>query len=107
MLTIGTVTALKRPQNYKVSPDNRKVRLETDIGIVIQDHGTFGNTITCNADFDAAGFSILKGYADTGTLVSVTDYAGTTYTNCTVIIDDFTLIDKFEPRRTCSLTIWN
>lgn len=106
MLTIGGVQAFRKPENWRVKPDIRAERVQTDNGFVVQHSGEHGNIITCIAVFAATVWPTVKGYADAGTVVNVTDHVGTEYSGCTVVVDDFGYIDKHEKFISASLTIW-
>lgn len=111
-ISIGTLQTFKNPDNWKVKPDNRKVRTELYNGYIVQDFGMCGNIITCNAVFSKANFETLQGYANAGTEVTVTDHKGTAYSGCTVVIDDWNYVDENNRYKkagkfvSASLAIW-
>lgn len=111
-LQIGTTKTFKIPENFKVKPDNRKVRTELYQSFIVQDFGVCGNTITCNAVFRANDFITVTGYADSGVKVPVVDHKGKIYPNCTVMVDDWNYVDEKNRYQSvsdfvsASLTIW-
>ena len=109
ILTIGTAKAFKRPEGWKVTPDDRMVKIPILNGVVMQDNGIIdgGETLSCAMYFDLTNWATVKNYWINRTLVAVVDHAGNALGNRRVVIKDYTTVDFHPGIVKATIEFWN
>jgi hypothetical protein len=113
-ISVGTAKSINgginglRAINWQVTPDDRQTRTDIVGGVHVQDLGVVeeGEIKSCTAVFDAANWTLVKGYWTSRTLVTVIDEAGNTFTNMRVKVKSYTPVDRFYSKVTATLEFW-
>lgn len=94
--------------NFDIIPDDRQSKQETIGGVVVQDFGRVeeGDTISFEADINAADKEIVFGYWCYRIFVTVIDEAGNIYENCRIKVKRYRYIQRHTKYYHCVLEIW-
>ena len=98
-IQIGAVTALKSPEDVKVTPDDRINQVKTIGGAFTLDLGRFeqgDHYLLADVNFKNDDFETIKGYWVNRTAVAIVDRNGITRTNMLIKITDWREKQKFR-----------
>ena len=108
-INIGAAKSFKRPESWENTPDDRQTLIKIIDGVHVEDNGlvTDGEIISCQAVFNAANWSLVKGYWYNRTMVTVIDHAGNSLGEKRVVVKKYTYVEKFNKYYTVTLELWN
>lgn len=110
VINIGAAKSFKTPDSWDSTPDDRQEKIEIVGGVHVEDLGVVdaGETVTCQAIFDASNWETIKGYWTDRTMVSVTDPAGNALGSRRVVVKGFgyTGIKKKPKFYNVKLELW-
>ena len=99
-LTIGTVTALKSPDEIKFTPDERKIVHKTIGGVFVYDAGvvSVGEVISLSRVIfkSAADWQTVKEYWLSRSAVDIVDMAGNTLSQRKISVKEWGYVQKHE-----------
>ena len=97
-ITIGTVTSIKTPESFGITPDDRQELVKCINGVFPVDAGYYanGNVTAITAVFSPAAWAILKGYWLGRTRVDVVDHHGELMSSMRVVVKKYEYVDKFN-----------
>ena len=115
-LIVGTVTALRTPDDVKITPDDRQEKVQTMTysagtwvpSAIVHDGGVCENgevMAISGVKFKQADWATIYGYWTGRTLVSVTDLAGTVKTGCRIVLRGWSQSKQFATI-TADLEVW-
>lgn len=115
-LVIGTVTAIRSPDEAQVTPDDRQEMIKTVVysggaftpSVLVTDGGALddGAVISYSGiKFHASDWATIRGYWTDRLLVSVAGIDGELLTNCRIVLKQWKLDRKFK-MVTADLEIW-
>ena len=115
-LIIGTVTAIRSPDEAQVTPDDRQELIKTVVysggaftpSVLVTDGGTSGDGVIIGYSgikFHAGDWATIRGYWTGRVLVTVTGIDGEQLTNCRIVLKQWKLDRKFNVV-TADLEIW-
>lgn len=109
VINIGSALSFRTPESWEVTPDDRQSKIEIVGGIYIEDLGLVdsGETVTCQAIFNAENWALIQGYWSNRTLVNVIDQSGNSLGNRRVIVKKYKYQDKkFMKYYLVDLELW-
>lgn len=96
-IKIGAITTLTS-SDFTYMPDDRQQTIELIGGVAVQDFGRIvnGDKKSCTITLRSSDFTVLCGYWDSRTRVTVVDDAGVTVENMRVIVKSYKYVKRFE-----------